>query len=315
MKVFCAVTTLVMAGFCLPAFADLADGISAIVNDQVITYQEVRDFTAPALEVLQQEYADEPALYNQKVNDTLRDGLNTLIENQLILHEFATKYNPLPDSVVDQWVNDRIRERFGDRITCIRTLEAQGETFEKFRQDVRDQMIIEELRYKNLSADKIIISPYKIENYYLLHQDDFKVGDSVKLRMIVLNKSAPDDKATRQRADEILADLRKGASFEQLAILYSQDQEQRGSDWMQTSVLRQELADAVAKLKPGQMSGVIETPDTCYILLVEAKRPAHVQPLNDVRGSIETTLRAQAQKVAQDRWMASLKEKAFIRFF
>lgn len=314
MKVFCAVIVFV-AAVCLPSFGDLADGISAVVNDQVITYQEVREFTAPALEVLQQEYAEQPAMYNQKVTDTLRDGLNTLIENKLILHEFATKYNPLPESVVDQWVSDRIRERFGDRITCIRTLQAEGETFEKFRQDIRDQNIIMELRYKNLSSDKIIISPYKIENYYLLHQADYRIGDQVKVRMIVLNKSAPDDKATRQKADEILADIRKGASFQQMQSLYSQDQEQRGSDWIQTSVLRPELADAIPKLKTGETSDVIETSDACYILRLDARRPAHVQPLNDVRGSIEATLRAQEQKTAETRWMASLKKKAFIRIF
>lgn len=315
MKVFRAVTLLALGFFCRPSYADLADGINAIVNDKVITYQEVREKTASVIDVLQREYPDQPGLYDQKVNETLRDGLNTLIENQLILHEFDTKYNPLPDSLVDEWVNDRIHEQFGDRITCLRSLQAQGETFEKFRQDVRDQNIITELRYKNISDDKIIISPYKIENYYLLHQDDFKVGDQVKLRMIVLNKSAPDDKATRRKADELLADIKNGSSFDQLESIYSQDREQQGSDWMVCSVLRKELADAVTTLKPGQTSDVIETPDTCYILRVEDKRAAHVKPLTDVRGTIETTLRAQAQKEAQARWMDSLKKKAFIRFF
>ncbi len=304
-----------LAFLCRPAYADLADGISAIVNDQVITYQEVREKTASALDLLQHEYAGQPGLYDEKVNETLRDGLDTLIENQLILHEFATKYNPLPDSLVDQWVNDRIKAQFGDRITCIRTLQAQGMTFEKFREDVRDQQIITELRYKTISDDKIIISPYKIENYYLLHQDDFKMGDQVKLRMIVLNKSSPDDKATRAKADELLADIKNGASFQQLESIYSQDQEQQGSDWMECSVLRKELAAVVATLKPGQTSEVIETPDTCYILRVEDKRAAHVKPLSDVRETIDTTLRGQAQKDAEDRWMNSLKKKAFIRYF
>ena len=52
------------------------------------------------------------------------------------------------------------------------------------------------MRSKNVSQE-IVISPYKIENYYLAHQDDFKVGDQIKLRMIVLNKSSGDDTNTR----------------------------------------------------------------------------------------------------------------------
>ena len=314
MKILCAFAILVLVGVCLPLRADLADGVKAIVNDKVITYQEVNDFSASAVDVLRHEYAEDPDMFDQKLNATLADGLETLVENQLILKEFATKYNQLPDSAVDELVADRIRDQYGDRITCIRSLQAQGMTFEKFRQQVLEQYIISELRYKNRSGNNII-SPYKIESYYNLHQDDFKVGDQVKLRMIVLTKASSDDPTARQKAEDILAQIKKGTSFAQLASVYSQDPVQQGSDWMETSVLRKELADAAATLKPGQTSDVIETSDDCYILRLEDKRPAHVRPLNEVRDSIQTTLRAQQQKVAEQRWIDSLKKKAFIRYF
>lgn len=314
MKAFSAIATILLL-FCLPVRAELEDGISAIVNDKVITFEEVRDFTLPAVDVLQREYADQPDVYEQKLNATLRDGLETMIENELILHEFETKYNPLPDSLVDEWVDTRIKDRYGDRITCIRTLQAQGITFEKFRQEVRDSTVIEQLRMQKFDQDKIIISPYKIESYYKLHQDEFQVGDQVQLRMIVINKIAPDDTAARQKADDILANLKKGGSFQELASLYSQDPEQKGSDWMETSVLRKELADAVTTLQPGETSGVIETSDECYIIQLEGRRSAHVKPLNDVRKNIESTLRAQEQKDEEHRWIDSLKKKAFIRYF
>lgn len=315
MKVFFAVTTILLMSLCLPVRAELEDGISAIVNDKVITVGEVRDSAAQAVDVLQREYADQPELFDQKLNATLNDTLETLIEDQLILHEFQTKYNALPDSLVDEWVADRVKEKFGDRITCIRTLQAQGITFEKFRQQIRDQTIIEQLRVQKLSEDKIIISPYKIEMYYKLHQDDFKVGDQVQLRMIVINKISPDDTTAREKAAEILGDLKKGSTFQQLASLYSQDQAQKGSDWIETSVLRKELADAVNTLQPGETSGIIETSDECYILQLEGKRAAHVKRLNDVRSNIENTLRTQEQKDEERRWMDSLKKKAFIRYF
>lgn len=315
MKIGFAVTAFVIASFCLPLRADLADGIKAIVNDKVITYEEVNDFTAQAVDVLRREYADSPDVFDQKYQAVLNDGLETLIENQLILNEFATKYVPLPDSAVDELVEDRIRDQFGDRITCIRSLQAQGMTFEKFRMQVRDQYLISQLRYRKQSGNNIIISPYKIETYYRQHQDDFKVSDQVKLRMIVLNKVSDPDPDTLKKANDILAQLNKGASFAQLASLYSQDPQHQGSDWMETTVLRKELADAVATLKPGQTSGVIETPNNCYILLLEDQRPAHVRPLSEVRDSIQQILRAQEQKVVVQRWIDSLKKKAFIRYF
>ena len=317
MKFFCAVllTVILSAGFCLRVQADLADGVKAIVNDKIITYQEVRDISAAAIDVLQREYADQPQLFDQKLNDTMNDGLETLIENQLILHEFNTKYNPLPDRAVDELVQDRIHEQFGDRITCVKTLQAEGKTYEQFRQEIRDQFIISQLRYKNLSDEKIVISPYKIQSYYQTHQEEFKIGDQVKLRMIVLNKESSDDTATRQKANDILDQIKKGSSFESLATAYSQDSQHQGSDWIETSVLRKELADAVASLQPGETSGIIETPDNCYILRLDDRRTTHVKSLADVRPDIEKTLRTQAQKDAQQKWIASLKKKAFIRYF
>lgn len=312
---FFAIIVAALAGLCLPLRAELADGVKAIVNDKIITFQEVNDSCAQAIDVLRREYAEQPDLYDEKLNETLNDGLETLIENQLILHEFETKYNPLPDSAVDELVQENIKERFGDRITCIKTLQAEGETFEKFREDIRERYIIAELRFKNLSDEKIIISPYKIESYYESHQDDFKVGDQVKLKMIVLAKDSSDDKIAHDKATEILSEVNRGSSFDQLAALYSQDPNQNGNEWIETSVLRKELSGAVANLKPGQTSGLIETADDCYIVRLVDRRPAHVKPLNDVRDNIEGILRAQEQKGAQQRWIESLKKKAFIRYF
>src|SRR5208282_4532555 len=142
------------------------------------------------------EYVGQPDMFRQKLGDALNDGQEQLIERQLILHDFDTEGYRLPETVVDELVQERIRERFGDRTTLMKTLQAQGQTYEKFRKEVRDQYIVSALRAKS------IISPYKIETYYLAHQDDFKIEDEVKLRMIVLNKTSSDDTNTVRLAGE-----------------------------------------------------------------------------------------------------------------
>jgi peptidyl-prolyl cis-trans isomerase SurA len=307
------------AVFCagLPLRAELADGVKAVVSDSVITFSQVEDFTAPAAEALHRQYPDAPEIFQQKLNDALGDSLEQLVERQLILRSFETEGYQLPDSAVDQMVQDRIRERFGDRVTFIKTLQAQGMTAEQFRKDVRDQYIITQLRLKNVSQ-AIVISPYKVETYYLAHQDDFKMEDEIKLRMIVLNKSSADDTNTVKLAGEILAKIKEGATFEEMASVYSQgSQQHQGGDWgwVERSVLRKDLADAAFALKPGQVSGVIETPESDYIMLVEDKRPAQVKPLGDVRDDIEKTLRMQEQARLEKQWIDGLKKKTFIRYF
>jgi len=305
-------------GFNSLSRAELVDAIKAVVNDGVVTYAEVEEFAAPAAQALQREYAGQPDLFQQKLGDALNDGQEQLVERQLILHDFDVEGYKLPDPVVDELVQERIRERFGDRITLMKTLQAQGQTYEKFRRDVRDQYIVSALRAKSISPEKIIISPYKVETYYLGHQENFKVEDEVKLRMIVLNKTSGDDSSTVRMAGEILAQIKGGATFQEMASVYSQDSlRSQGGDrgWVERSVLRKELADVAFALKPGQVSDVIDLPEACYIMLVEQARPAHVKPLTEVRDDVELTLRTQTQKQLEQQWIEQLKKKTFIRLF
>ena len=53
------------------------------------------------------------------------------------------------------------------------------------------------------------------------HQDDFKIEDQIKLRMIVLNKTSADDTNTVKLAREIQAKIKDGAAFAEMATVYS----------------------------------------------------------------------------------------------
>jgi len=301
----------------LSATAVPVDGIQSVVSSQVVTRTEVVDYCRPALDVLRREYSTEPDVLQQKSSETFADGLTNLIERQLILHSFENDGYKLPDSVVDQLVQERIRDRFGDRITFMKTLQAQGMTAEQFRKQVREQYIEAALRNQNVQHE-IFVSPTKIENYYLANPDEFRVEDQIKLRMIVLAKSAPDDTNALKLAREIQSQIKSGVPFAELASMYSQgSQQQSGGDWgwVQRSVLRKELADVAFNLTPGTVSDIVEMPDTCYLLFVEDKHPAQVRPLTEVAASIEKTLRVKQQAKLQKQWIEGLKKKTFIRYF
>jgi parvulin-like peptidyl-prolyl isomerase len=296
--------------------AEVADGIRAVVNDKVITYAEVEDYARDAANALRQQYASQPEVFQQKLNELMNDALDQLVERQLILHSFDTEGYRMPDSAMEEILQDRIKEQFGDRVTLMKTLQARGMTFEQYRQQVRDQYISAALRNQNIQRE-VVISPVKILDYYHDHPDQFKMEDQVKLRMIVLNKTSSDDTNAMKFAREIQAKLKDGASFTEMASIYSQGSQQHQAGdwgWVERSVLRKDLADVAFSLKVGQVSDPINTPDAVYIMFVEDKKAAQEKPLTDVRAEIEKTLRTQEQARLQKQWIDGLKKKTFIRY-
>ena len=103
-----------------------------------------------------------------------------------------------------------------------------------------------------------------------------------------------------------------------MASIYSQgSQRGQGGDWgwVERSVLRKELAEVAFSLKPGERSSVIETPQACYIMLVEETKPAHVKPLNEIREEIEKSLLVAERSRLAAQYIDKLKQKTFIRYF
>ena len=312
---------LVLTALVPGAFAgtpEIVDGIAAIVNSNVITYSDIRDYVQPVIAQLHRNYTGSNLV--EKVLDAQRDALNNLIERHLILQEFNSKGYSFPDTVVDEQLNNTIATDFGgDRAALIKTLEAENMTLVKYREQLRDRIIVQAMRNRK-TQNEVVVSPYKISTYYQAHIADYKVDDQIKLRMITIKKPAipePED-ARRKLAEEIWTKLEAGTSFDSLAKLHSDGKEgKQGGDWgwVGRDELRKELSAPAFQLKPGQHSHVIETTDGYYILQVDEMNAAHTKPLSEVRGEIEShLLQDQRAKMEQD-WVKQLRTKAFIRIF
>jgi peptidyl-prolyl cis-trans isomerase SurA len=293
-------------------------GVRVVVNDALVTHQDVLIFVGQTMELLERQYSDKPEVLMKRQKELWEDGTEQLVERQLILYDFKTTGYNLPESIIEDSIRDRIRRRYGDRMTLARTLRAEGMTLETFRKRTREEIIIEQMRYFHVSKD-LIISPQKIIDYYDAHRTNYMVADTVKLRMIVLNKpGSADNGATHELAVEILAKIKEGAPFEEMARIHSEgSQRAAGGDWnwVERSVLRKELAEVAFVLKKGSTSEVIDLSDACFIMLVEDTKPAHLRPLPEVRDEIEKNLLASERERLQKQWMARLKAKSFVRYF
>ncbi len=312
---FCAAVLLLAAGLS-PAQAGLVNAIQAVVHDTVITRQDVEEMTLPAVKELERQYRGRNDIINKKLAEAERDNLEQLAQRQLILHEFQTAGYSLPESLLDEMVQEKIRSRYGDRRTMAKSLQADGVTIDKFRERLREQFIVEAMRSKNISQE-IIISPQKIENFYAAHHEDFKMDNQVKLRIIDFGRSTePNGPQPARLAEEILIKLKEGAPFDELSALYApKSQKSAAGEWYETTQLRKELAEAVAGLKPGEYSHVVEFQEAWHIAKVEEVKPEHYKPLTEVRDEVEKTMVTQERARLEKQWVEKLRKKTFVRYF
>ena len=119
-------------------------------------------------------------------------------------------------------------------------------------------------------------------------------------------------------AEEVAARIESGASFGEMAAVYSDGAYRREGGqypWLDRKYLNEKLSEVAFALKPGQISGLVEMPDGVYLMKLEERRDAHVEPLSEVRDSIEQTLKTQEEQRLRKAWIDRLKKKSYIQYF
>ena len=302
--------------------AEIIDGVAAIVNNDVITISQVRELVGARERALREGYQG-PDLAD-RIKEMRLAALKDLVDRQLIIQEFQKmqeKGANIPDYVIDDRLQGIIRQEFGgDRAAFIRTLQAQGYTLTRFKEIEKEKIIVQAMRQAKLN-DNFVVSPNQVQGFYDKNKADFTIPDQVKLRMIILREGNEGDSADSgnkaQTANEIRQKLIEGADFNRMAQMYSEDESTRdmGGDWgwVERNTLNEELTKAAFSLKAGGISPVIQLGDSYYILNVEARKNASVKPMSEVREAIEQNLMQQERMKAQQRWLDSLRKKAYIK--
>ena len=325
MRLLFLITTLSLLLARLPAAAQQAevlDGVAAIVNKDVITISQVRELIGSRERSLRDVYSGTNLA--DKIKEMRLAALKDLVDRQLIIQEFRKmqeKGANIPDYVVDDRVQTIIREEFGnDRAAFVRTLQAQGYSVTRFKEIEKEKIVVQAMRQAKINED-FVISPNQIQAFYNKNKASYALPEQVKLRMIVLREGkatdVPGSENKSQTADEIRQKLVSGAEFPRMAEMYSEDEGTRDSGgdwgWVERNTLNEQLSSVAFSLRPGQVSPVVKLADSYYIILVEAKKNASVKPMPEVRDEIEKNLIQQERMKVQQRWIDTLRAKAYIK--
>ncbi len=306
---------------CCAAFAaepEVINGIAAIVNGDVITYSQVRELSAPREKLLRSQYSG--AELEKGLKEAREAALKDLIDRRLIIQAFQKEKFEIPNHFVEEQVRGIIKESFGgDRNTFIRTLEAQSYSLGEFKQRETERMIVQAMRAKNVKRNPIS-SPTKVEEYYKKHRAEFTAKERVKLRMIMIPGHADTGQSATQKAlaEEVLGQLAGGAEFERMAQSYSEDGTRDvGGDWgwIERKTLAAPLEKVAFNMPVGRISNIIEYGGNYYILKVEEREGGTTRSLAEARPEIEKKLLQEEAQDLQERWIAGLRAKAYIRTF
>jgi len=297
----------------------LSDAIAVIVHTNVIAARDIDNRIMPAVQMLYTQYADNPDELNKRAMQLRREAIESLVEEELILQEFADSKLVLPENYVEEEVARRIRKSYGDRLSLIKTLKARGLTYDSFYRQTREEVIIQAMYGKNVSSVNLI-SPQMILDYYQENQKDFWVDDQVRIRSIVWTKNEQNADEVRKLAAEVLEMIRNGASFEEMVSIYSEDQSMKLAkeahlDWRDRTSMQTKLADAAFSMKPGDVSDLIETDNAIWIIKLEDIKAAHTLGIEEVRSSIESILKEQLQTNLKKNWVDRLKKKYLVRYY
>lgn len=249
------------------------DRIVAVVNDEVITRIDLGDRVGIAIKQLRQQGTPLPP---QEVLE--RQLLDRMVTDRVQLHFAKETGLRVDDTELDRAIGRIAQE---NRLTLQgmrQTLEKDGVPFPRFREDIRDEIVMARLREREVDA-RIVVSEGEIDNFLSLQQGQEGGSDEYNLSHILVvvpeNASPEQIQARRNRAEQAYAQLKGGADFRQVAAAFSEapDALQGGvMGWRQSLRLPTLFTDALKPMRTGELSPILRSPNGFHILRLNDKR-------------------------------------------
>jgi peptidyl-prolyl cis-trans isomerase SurA len=329
--------TLLLTVVCALLFPSLLladtviEEIVARVNNEIITRTEYfRSREQLKQEIQQQEPGNADRVFADKQRDILRD----LIDQQLLLQKGKDLSITGDTELIKRLDEMRKQMNLGSMEELEKAAEAQGTSYEEFKQNLRNQIITQRVIGQEVGSHLAMNKDDELK-FYNAHRDELQQPEQVRLSEILIAPKMPppttgsDGKpqppseaendaaltAAEAKAKDVLEQLHKGASFEDVAKKYSDGPSAKdGGDlsYFKRGVLARELEDKVFALKTGETTDVIRTKQGFVILRVSEHQQAGIPTLKEVEPRIQDALYMQKLQPALRAYLTTLREQAFI---
>jgi peptidyl-prolyl cis-trans isomerase SurA len=299
-------------GFLPPASssANVIDSIAVVVNDDVITHNEItgRVRSVEARMKASNAPMPDPADLRRQVVEAM---IVERAQNQLA-KEMGVKVS---DQELDRAIG-RIAEQQKMSLQEMRNqMEKEGMTYAAFREEIRNEMMLQRLREHEVD-NKIQISDAEVDTYMAAEQaaaaDQVEINISQILVSIPPNASPEQIAARKARADDVARQLRTGADFAKIAATYSDAADAlKGGEvgWRDPNRLPPLFAEQLVKLSPGQVTPVIRSNTGFHLIKLVGKRSAAESTKDKTAEQQQTHVRHILLKVTPTMTAADAKRK------
>ncbi len=253
------------------------------------------------------------------------------IVRELMYQEGQTKGSGVSPETVEKELQ-AFKKSYGSEEKFQETLKLRGLSEDELKKGIEVDLIAKNL-LDNRVKGKVHVTDTQVKKFYEDKKENFKRPDSFRVRHIfvayvpfdvVENTPAEEMKekageyraASKKKIDEVYGKVKNGGNFEELAKKYSDDKGSAGKggdlDFMYKGVFDPIFDKAVASLKIGETSDIVETEFGYHIIQLMETRPADYAPFAEVEESIQKHLfMTEAQKLV-GRYVEALRKKADI---
>ncbi len=233
---------------------------------------------------------------------TYQQALNATIDEELVRQEAQRLRVAVTDAAVDSRLA-QVQSSVGDEKEFESYLKSSGLTKAALRGRIAIGLLEERVGQVKFPGQAATVK--EARTFYDGNLSIFTNGPTVKLGDIVLK--------TQGLALSVLGRLRKGEDFSQTARQFTRDPAGGQLGWVLVSSLPKELAAAVAKLKPGQLTEPVVSLGGVHVVKLYARRHASVVPFSQARAQIVAELSRQHQQAALLQWLVGARAAADIK--
>jgi peptidyl-prolyl cis-trans isomerase SurA len=296
------------------ADSQIVDRIVAVVNDDIIVFQDLNKMLDPVVENMRKS-GQPPEKVNEFLYEKRKQLLEMLIDQKLILQESKLFTITVEEKEVDAAIERMKTSNQLTDETLREALKNQGTTMQEFRASFREQILLNRMEQIEVRS-KIVITKEDIKAYYDAHPDQYQGNRQYRLRHLMITAPTAEREPVRKKIEAAQAALTAGTPFTEVVKQYADRQFADRDGELGLFLLNDlspRLKGMIEKLAAGQSTPILETDQGYQIIHLEEIVQTGTTPLEKVSDNIEEALMKEAFRKKKQDWLEGLRKRAHIK--